>query len=126
MLPILIAVAGVATPFVILAFRHRALRQSFATRPIAEADRRRVRGYGRLSVGAFTGFWIATIALIVAVEAGAPSPFNRWAAYIAILAVMALLIAFQLSIRCPACDYRLGFQRSLSTPRQCERCGAGL
>jgi hypothetical protein len=125
-LPILIAVAGVATPFVILAFRQRALRQSFATRPVAEADRLRVRGYGRLSVGAFTGFWVVTIALILAVETGAPSRFSRWVAYIAILAATAFLVAFQLSIRCPACDYRLGFQRTLSTPRRCERCGAGL
>jgi hypothetical protein len=45
----------------------------------------------------------------------------------AVLAVVAAVgIALHVSIRCPACDYPLGYQRSLGVPRRGERCGARL
>jgi hypothetical protein len=72
-----------------------------------------VRKRGRISVITFVLFWIVSLALIVGTELlDAPATVEMFV--VALVLLMALLsIIFHLSTRCPICQYRLGYQRSL-------------
>jgi hypothetical protein len=126
MWPILVIVAGVATPLVILACRYRAKRAPFDPRPITDQDRSRVRAQGRVAVVAFIAFWVISVGLILGTELRGASDRTRWVVYWVVVALAVSAVGHHLSIRCPSCGYRLGYQRSLWVPPHCERCGAAL
>jgi hypothetical protein len=67
---ILIAIGGVSTPFVMLWFRHRALRDPVAAhRKITEDERESLRRRGRFSVVTFVGVWVISLGLIGRIDA---------------------------------------------------------
>jgi hypothetical protein len=125
--PALIAVAGVTTPLVILAFRYRAMRQRVtAHRPITDTERSALGARGRWSIIGFIAFWIISIGLIFTTAAAGASEEIEWAVFAVVILMAFGGVALHLQIRCPVCDYRLGYQRSLGIPKRCERCGAVL
>jgi hypothetical protein len=124
---VLVALAGVAAPFVILWQRHRALsNRVVAHRQISELERIALRKRGRQSIIAFVLFWLVSLSLVLA-TALVPGPDEiPIAAFALILLIVTLGITFHLSTRCPICQYWLGYQRTLGVPCRCERCGAEL
>lgn len=123
----IIAIGGVATPVVILWRRHVALRHRVsATRPPTEAELQVLRQRGRLSVFGFVSFWVVALGLILAVSLLQAPPAAEALVLIGILTLVACSLWFHLNTRCPICNYRLGYQRSLGVPARCERCGASF
>ena len=125
LLGIALALAGGSTPFIILWLRHRALaNRTPANRQPTEAECRAVRKRGRVSVIAFVLFWVVSFALAF-VTSRLDASATVELAVLALILLMALLsIIFLLSTRCPICEYRLGYQRSLEVPTPA--CGADL
>lgn len=121
----LLAIAGVSTPFVVLWLRHRALREPVAVRrPATDAEREFLQRRGRWSIISFVCFWLIAAGLVVAISVIDASPLTQRAVLVVILLMVIGTIAQHLSTRCPICNYRLGYQRSLGIPARCERCGA--
>lgn len=116
--------AGVAVPFVLLWFRHRALAVRPDARPLSIADRRRVAKQDTFSRISFVGVIVIGLSLVVVAARGAEG--TRRGSIVAALVLVSAGIAWHLNIRCPSCKYRLGLQQPLGTPRRCERCGADL
>jgi uncharacterized membrane protein len=120
----LVAIGGASVPFIILWFRHRALRDRVvAHRRTTEEEREHLRRRGRSSVVTFVGFWLISLGLIAAVSTLAVSPASEALVLALILAMVVGSIWRHLSTRCPVCGYRLGYQRALGVPARCERCG---
>jgi hypothetical protein len=112
------AVVGIAVPFIVLWRRHVALKatKSWSTRPLTPHEIAHLRWRGRLSIWLFVLFWIVALALIIATTvAGASSTVQR-IVVIAVLGMAAIEIAFHLSVRCPVCNFRLGYQRTIGVP----------
>lgn len=127
LLATLAAICGASTPFVILWFRHRALRERVTPhRLLTDDERKSLRRRGRSSVISFIGFWVIALSLIFAVSWLTVSPVIEAAALTFILAMVVGTVWRHLSTRCPVCGYRLGYQRALGVPPQCERCGVAF
>jgi len=123
----LIAIGGASTPFLILWFRHRALRDRVAAhRTITQDERELLRRHGRTSVVNFVGFWVISLGLIFALSTITVSALAEIVVLGVILAMVVGLVWQHLSTRCPVCGYRLGFQRALGVPARCERCGVSF
>ena len=126
-LSIALAIAGLATPFLLLARRRRALNQPVATvREPTQDERNTLRRRGRLSVAVFVLFWFTSVGLILATSLLDASGSVDVVVVCVIFLMAAGGVAFQLGTRCPICEYCLGYQRSLGVPARCERCGANL
>jgi hypothetical protein len=124
---IVAALIGLSAPFIIVWARHHALRHRplpGTTRPVTDAELARVRWLGRLSIWLFVLFWVVSLSLIAATALLEAAVSIERGVMIGIFALAAASIAFHLSIRCPVCRYRLGYQRTIGTPARCERCGA--
>jgi hypothetical protein len=122
-----LALAGAATPFIILWQRQRALRHRvIANRQPTELERTALQKRGRQSIAAFVLFWVVSLSLVFDVSFFR-APEVAQLAIIALILLQALVaIAFQLGTRCPVCHYRLGYQRALKVPERCARCRANF
>ena len=126
-LAVLFGIGGAATPFVMLWFRRRALRQRVTWHRTATiVERAQLRRRGRLSIVRFVLFWLASIGLITAISTLHAPPAMDILALAVILTMVVGLIGQHLGIRCPICSYRLGYQRPLGVPSRCERCRGEL
>ncbi len=122
-----LAVGGVSAPGVVLWLRHRALGQQVtAARRPTQAELDVLRRRGRSSVAAFVLFWTISLTLVLVTSRWHAPSSVEMAVFVAILLMAAGGIAFQLRTRCPICQYRLGYQRTLGVPFRCERCGASF
>ena len=124
---LMLAIAGASTPFVILAFRHRALRQRVkAHREATDQERERLRRRARASVVGFVAFWIVALGLITLVSILDMPAIVEYLVLVSLVLMVAVALGYHLGTRCPICTYRLGYQHSLTIPSRCERCGASL
>jgi multisubunit Na+/H+ antiporter MnhB subunit len=122
-----LALAGAATPFIILWQRHTALRHRvIANRQPTEHECTALQKRGRQSIAAFVLFWLVSLSLVFAVSFFR-APDAAQLAVVALILLLALVaIAFQLETRCPICQYRLRYQSELGVPERCERCRANF
>ena len=119
--------AAVAAPLIIWRLRRKALavRVPAGRQPTAmECDA--LRAHGRLSVIGFVLFWVVSLVMVFAATLLNAPDTVEWAVLALIFLMVAGGAAFQLTARCPICQYRLSYQRTLGVPDRCERCGANL
>jgi hypothetical protein len=74
----------------------------------------------------FVAFWVVALGLIAFTSLLPRSVLVGRLVFGVIGLMVIVMLAHHLAIRCPICNYRLGYQRSLSVPSRCERCGASL
>jgi hypothetical protein len=112
-----LAIAGLATPFLLLARRRRALTQPVATiREPTEHECHVLRRRGRLSVTVFVLFWFTSVSLILAASLFNASEGIELIVLFVIFLMAAGGIAFQLGTRCRFANIASGIREVLACP----------